>query len=208
MSYPEFIRKNWLKIISAIVLVALVGYFSVRLLNIDFRKSFIPPEFLEARLRGSVIAESIVGLSKESMGNLAVISSEDEIGNYDSGLNLVLKEVDRNAKARNSALELSKELAIMAENLSGVQPETATKIALQAVIDESQIVQRLINYNAYVYQLLDVLQTRFSADNTKDTSVKVKELISKMNEEAAAINELNGKYKGLMAEFDKLTASD
>jgi len=144
----------------------------------------------------------------ESIENLGAVSTEDEIGNYTSGLDLVLKEVQRNEKARKEALDLSQELGVMAKSLNQVQPEEAAKVGLEAIINESQIVQRLINYNAYIFQLLDVLQSRFTKGGAApDTDEKVKELINKMNEEAEAINELNDKYKNLMGEFDSLTVS-
>jgi len=79
---------------------------------------------------------------------------------------------------------------------------------LEAVINESQIVQRLINYNAYALQLVDSLQGRFTGGGRGPaTDGKIKELLSKMNEEARAINELNSKYKDLMARFNTLTGS-
>ncbi len=185
-------------------------YFFMKLSDIgSANEPFVPMEFREARGNGAVISERIVILSKESIANLAEISAEDEIGNYTAGLKLVLKEIERNEKARNEALQLSKELGKMTTNLIQIKPEEAAKVGLEATINELQIVQRLINYNAYVFQLLDVLQGRFTGGGSgPNIDEKVKELISKMNEEAEAINELNEKYKTQMREFDKLTSYD
>jgi len=207
MLLTDTIKKHWLKIVLIIVLAAAAIYVSTRISSVEGNKPFVPSEFLEARSRGAIIADQIVALSKESISNLSTISTEDEIGNYSVGLNLVLEEIERNKKTNNAAVELSNELGLMATGLSQVQPEDAAKIGLEAVINETQIVQRLINYNSYAGQLLDVLQSRFTAGSGgPETDRKVKELISKMNEEAEAINELNSKYLELMSKFNELTA--
>ena len=94
----------------------------------------------------------------------------------------------------------------MTNNLNSVKLENAACIGLEAVLNESQIVQRLINYNADVRQSLDVLLSRFSnSGSVPNAKEKVKELISSMNDEAKAINDLNNKYKDLMSQFDNLT---
>jgi len=210
MPFRQMIKKHWLRVLIFLAVAAAAIYFFTKLPSIGgANETFVPAEFIDARGNGAVIAERIVSLSKESITNLAEISAEDEIGNYTAGLELVLKEVERNEKARNEALELSKELGKMTTNLTQIKPEEAAKVGLEATINELQIVQRLINYNAYVFQLLDVLQGRFTGGGSgPNTDEKVKELISKMNQEAEAINELNEKYKTQMGEFDKLTSSD
>lgn len=209
MPFTRAVKRNWLKILIIIAVAATAIYVSIRILgSAGVEERFIPPGFLEARSEGAITAEKIVALSKESITNLAAVSTEDEIGNYTSGLDLVLQEVERNNKAREEALNLSKELETMVTNLNQVQPEEAAKVGLEAIINESQIVQRLINYNSYVFQLLDVLQSRFASGGAvPNTDEKVKELIAKMNEEAEAVNELNDKYKTLMDDFDRLTAN-
>lgn len=170
-------------------------------------KPFVPFEFFEARARGVVISENIVKLSNESMDNLKAISAADEIMNYGGGLDLVLKEIARNSEAREEALKLSQELGIMAAKLVDVKPESAAKVGIQAISNEYQIAQRLISYNNYIYELLEVLQSRFTdkAESNEKTVVKVKDLIEKMNGDAEAINKLNSEYGVLMSEFDSLT---
>lgn len=210
MPFQQVIKKHWPKAIVVIVAAGAVIYFIVKFSGIiGANKPFVPPEFLEAKSKGAVIAERIVSLSKESITNLAEMSAEDEIGNYTAGLELILKEVERNKEARDEALELSKELGKMTASLTQVKPEAATRAGLEAIINESQIVQRLINYNSYIFQLLDILQGRFTGGSSgPGTDEKVKELIGKMNEEAKAVNELNEKYKIQMSEFNKLTFSN
>jgi len=207
MSIQQSFKKNWLKLLIIAVTAIFAIFAFIKISDtIGSQKVFVPSEFFQARSKGAVLADEIVILSKESINNLAEISAEEEISNYTAGLELVLLEVDRNAKSRTKALSLSEELGTMASSLSEVKPENAAEIGLQAIINESQIAQRLINYNNYTLQLLGVLQTRFeNGGGSPETDKKVKELIEKMNEEASAINELNENYLKLMSEFDALT---
>lgn len=207
MKFTKENTRGLVIIILAIILAGsiLAGLILVRGAVVD--KPFVPPELLEAKGKGVDIAESIVNLSKESLNNLKAISAADETHNYSGGLDLVLKEIARNKEARDKALELSQELGMMAAKLIDVRPESAARVGLQAIGGEFQIAQHLIDYNNYIYQLLEVLQSRFTnkAESGEVTSVKVKDLVDKMNKEAAAINDLNVKYQSLMREFDILT---
>ena len=203
----HIIKKYWFRTVSVIVVGVAAVYFLVKIvLFISYPQPFVPQDFTDARGKGAVIAEEIVASSEASIANLENISQEDEKGNYEGGLNLVSKEIQDNGTARAKALELSKQLEIMANNLNSIKPETAARIGLEAILNESQIVQRLLNYNADVRQLLDVLLSRFSnSGSVPNAREKVKELISSMNDEAKAVNDLNNKYKNLMSQFDSLT---
>jgi hypothetical protein len=207
MSIMRMTKNYWFRTISIILVGVVVIYFLFKIaIIVSSTKPFVPKDFTDARSRGAVIAEEIVASSEASIVNLSVISQADEKGNYEDGLNLVSKEIQDNEAARTKAYNLSSQLEIMANNLNSVKPEDASRVGLEAILNESQIVQRLLNYNADVRQLLDVLLSRFSnsgsVPNAKD---KVKGLISSMNEEARAINDLNNKYKDLMSRFDNLT---
>src|SRR3989344_3447748 len=204
MTKAHLVKKYWFRTVSVIVVGVVIVYFLVKIaLVASSPQPFVPQEFIDARAKGAVIAEEIVTSAQISITNLAAISAEDEKGNYENGLNLVSKEIQDNGTASAKALELSKQLEIMANNLSLIKPEDAARIGLEAVLNESQIVQRLLNYNADVRQLLDVLLSRFSnSGSVPNAKEKVKELISSMNDEAKAVNDLNNKYKDLMNQFD------
>ncbi len=203
----SMLKKYWFRAISVIVVSAAIIYFLVKIAMVaSSPKPFVPQDFTDARSRGAVIAEEIVASSEVSISNLSVISQADEKGNYEEGLNLVSKEIQDNESARTKAYDLSNQLEIMANNLNSIKPEDAARLGLEAILNESQIVQRLLNYNADVRQLLDVLLSRFSnSGSALNAKEKVKELISSMNDEAKAVNDLNNKYKDLMSQFDKLT---
>jgi hypothetical protein len=198
-------RVNFLSLAVVVSALVILGFFIFKEPVIN--KPFVPPEFFEARARGVAISENIVRLSNESMNNLKEISAADEIMNYNGGLDLVLKEIARNNEARGEALKLSQELGVMAAKLVDIKPESAAKVGIQAIGNEYQIAQRLISYNNSIYQLLEVLQSRFTnkAESNDKTVVRVKDLIEKMNSDAEAINKLNSEYGVLMSEFDTLT---
>lgn len=203
----HIMKKYWFRTASVMVVGLVAIYFLVKVvLVISFPKTFVPQDFTDARGRGAIIAEEIVASSETSIANLENIRQADERGNYTDGLNLVSKEIQDNEAAFVKAYDLSTQLGVMTNNLNSVKPENAARIGLEAVLNESQIVQRLINYNADVRQLLDVLLSRFSnSGSVPNAKEKVKELISSMNDEAKAINDLNNKYKDLMSQFDNLT---
>ncbi|OGY60374.1 MAG: hypothetical protein A3B23_01660 [Candidatus Colwellbacteria bacterium RIFCSPLOWO2_01_FULL_48_10] len=198
-------KNNIIRSATIVILVGLAAYFAVRF----FWNSapFIPPAFLEARARGSVLSENIIKLSQESLKNLEKISDADKAGDYSNGLNLVIGEISRNELARASALSLSNELEVMALKLGDVKPKAAMNVGLQAIIGQSQLVQRLINYNGYIYELLDVLRVRFSNKGASGAK-EVADIIKQMNEESQSINDLNYKYRELMAKFDGLTRKE
>lgn len=203
-SFIYRLGHDWVLLSALVLCVASVGYFTYVLAATS---TYVPREFFEARTKGAEISENIVKLAGESISNLEEISRLDEAKNYQAGIDLVMKEITRNDESRKSALELSAELENMARAISNVKPAEASETALQAVIYESQIVQRLINHHNYLYQLLELLRSRFLTGVGASNKV-VSDLINKMNDEISAINGLNDKYKETMEKFDELTKSE
>lgn len=204
----DFIKKNriYIGIGTSIAVVAAVvasGAFSGTGTKAP---AVVPQEFLEARARAATISEEIVALTRESSDSLGKISDADSAGRYSEGLNLVLVEVGRNSVIREKAVDLSEELKNMAVSLEGVSPDEAAQVGLRAVTSGLEMVQRLVNYNNYTYDLLNALQARLGANNAQEKRANIESAIEKMNQEAAKINELNAEYNRLMEEFDKLTS--
>ena len=196
--------QDWVLLSVIVLFIASIGYLAFVLLS---NRVYVPRDFFEARGRGAAIAESIVALTGKSVSNLKQISLLDEDKDYSDGLDLVLEEIARNDESRKFALALSSELGKMAAGLSEIKPSEASDTALQAVIEESQIVQRLINYNDHIYRLLALLRSRFS-NGGGASNQEVSDLISKMNQEISSINALNEKYKELMIKFDAITKAE
>ncbi len=179
------------------IFIILLAYFVLRFFAAEPRT--IPEDFLRARQEASVIAASIVAISNESTNNFEKIAALDNEGNYTDALILVSQELERNRQAREKAISLSIQLETMAKNLDKITPSSAGQTALEAISSEAALISRLINYNDYLMQILDILREKFLGRADGD---KIPELISKANNEAQAINDLNQKFNDIMKGFD------
>ncbi|MEK7162729.1 MAG: hypothetical protein AAB696_00325 [Patescibacteria group bacterium] len=186
-----------IKILIFFIVIILIAYFILRFLSVETKN--IPSDFLVARQEASSIAQDIVLISGESTNKLDEIARLDKEREYTEALILISNELERNRQARENAIKLSAQLEIMARNLSKISPASAGQIALEAISSETALISRLINYNDYLFQLLEVLREKFLGKIDGD---KVSELIFKINNEAKAINDLNQKFNKVMMEFD------
>lgn len=182
----------FLLIVSAVYLLA--RFFTPEIKN-------VPEEFLKARQEASLIAKDIIGLSGQTAGNIAVISEFDKEAKYSDALNLISQELERNRQAREKAIELSKQLELMIKNIPEISPASASQAALEALTSETALISRLISYNDYLVQLMDILKKKFLFQE-KDGNGRVLELINKINEEARMINELDKNFNKSMDKFD------
>ena len=188
-----------IKILIIFLLIVLVAYFVVRFLFIETRN--IPPEFLKARQEASLIAQDIVSLSDETANKLNEVAQLDQEQKYTEALVLISQELERNRAARKKAVGLSQRLEAMANNLAQIKPASAGQTALEAVSSETALISRLINYNDYLNQILEVLRAKFLGKIDGDN---IPELVSRANKEAKVINELNQKFNDVMKEFDAI----
>lgn len=179
--------------------IILAAYFFWKVVLVG--GSFVPTEFLEANQQGSAIATNIVNFSKESSNNIEKINSLDREGNYSAALELIMKEINRNEEMKKEAYNLSSELAKMAETLGEIKPKEATETALKAINYETSLIIRLINYNAFMGDLLVTLRDKFIGKEI--SSAEVEKIVEKINNEAVAINDLNEQYKTAMSEFSE-----
>ncbi len=195
----NFYRKipQRVRLLIVFIIIILVGYFVVRFLFVGAKD--IPDDFLRARQEASLVAQDIVNLSNQSADNLDEIANLDSEHKYTEALTLISRELERNRQAREKAINLSVQLEKMARNLSQISPPSASQVALEAVSSETTLISRLIIYNDYLTQLLEVLREKFSGETDGD---KISELIAKINDEAQAINDLNNKFNKIMEEFD------
>ncbi len=195
----NFYRKipRRVKLLIVFLIIILLGYFVARFLFVDAKD--VPEDFLQARQEASLIAQDIVNLSNQSADNLDEIAYLDGERKYSEALTLISQELERNRQAREKAINLSVQLEKMARNLSEISPPSASQTALEAVSSETALISRLIIYNDYLTQLLEVLRDKFLGKTDGD---KTNELIAKINDEAQAINDLNNKFNKTMEEFD------
>ena len=195
--YSKISRK--VKIFLLILPIALAIYFVGRF--VLAKPQTIPPEFLKARQQASLIAADIVGVADESSKRLEEISRLDGEKKYADAIKLVAQELEHNNQARQRAIYLSNQLETMAKNVPNITPGSSAQKALEAVSLETTLINRLITYNDYLNQLLGILRDKFLGQN-KNSHDKIAELVSKINEEAKAINEINQKFNDKLSDFD------
>lgn len=186
-----------IRLLIVFIIIIFIAYFILRFLNAEPRN--IPSDFLAARQEASLIAQNIVLISNESTNKLNEIAQFDKKREYTEALILISQELERNREAREKAIKLSAQLEIMAKNLAKISPASAGQIALEAISSETALISRLITYNDYLTKLLEVLREKFLEKHNGD---QVSELISKINDEVKAINDLNQKFNEVMEKFD------
>ena len=180
------------------LLIILIFYFVGSF--IFMKTETIPSDFLSARQEASLIAQGIVGMSNESAKKIDEIADLSNKEDYTEALNLVVSEMERNREIRQKAIELSSSLESMTRSSSKIYPDSSARIALEAVSVETTLISRLVDYNDYLNQLLEILQMKILGKG--DSHQKIIDLISKINDEANAINDLNQRFNDLMKVFD------
>jgi len=186
-----------IRILILFVFIILLAYFVLRFLMVDVKN--IPEDFLRARQEASLIAQDIVAVSNESSNTFDEIAKLDKERRYSEALVLVSRELQRNREAREKAIKLSVQLETMAKNIAQISPSSDGQKALQAISSETALISRLITYNDYLTQLLEILQDKFLGKNQGD---RIPELIAQINGEIQAINDLNQKFNDIMKDFD------
>lgn len=191
------LRNKKIKILIFFIIIIFIAYFVLRFLNVEPKN--IPSDFLVARQNAFLIARDIVSISDKSTDKLNEIAQFDKERKYTEALFLVSQEIERNRQTREKAIRLSGQLEIMARNLSKISPSSAGQVALEAISSETALISRLIAYNDYYVRLLEILREKFLGKMNGD---QISELISKINNEARAINDLNQKFNEMMKKFD------
>mgnify|MGYP001574009108 FL=1 len=188
-----------LRILVLFLLIVFASYFITRVFLGESKE--VPREFLEARQQASVIAQEIIRMSDETANRLNEVSNLSQERKYTEAVNLIVQEIERNRQAREKAIRLSAQLEKMTQSISGITPKSASQSALEAVSSEVALISRLISYNDYMIQLLEVLRAKFLGQE-KNSDGKIQELIEKINNEARAINDLDQKFNRIMSGFD------
>jgi len=175
------------------------GYALTRL---SWKSSGTPKEFVDARLKGALIAQSIVNLSNQSVIDLAKISEFDSRGRFADALALTADVIKQSQQIRDEAVSLSGQVEIMTRSLSDIDSLEARQAALESIANRLALISRLINYSGYLGQLLDTLRGRFTG--SAQTNQEVAALIDQINGEVRAINSFNSQAGQAMDKFDKL----
>ncbi len=193
----EIKPRHVVLIVSAAALIFGAYYFV-------FPRRFLPGEFSDARIKGSEVAGRIVELSRTTLSLLGEVSEYDQRRRVSQALVTISQAISINKESQEEAIRLSSQLAAMAENLPRIEPARARELAAEAVTAEVALVSRLLYYNNYLSQLFEALRAKVTRPEASYLDGQVSDLITKINDEAQEINELNKKFNGTMAEFDKV----
>ncbi|MDI6717862.1 MAG: hypothetical protein QMD86_02380 [Patescibacteria group bacterium] len=199
MRIPRKIRIFLVFLLIILTAVFIGRFFFVKL-------NGVPSDFLKARQEASLIAQNIVEISADSSHKINTISSLSAEGKDEKALNLVIQEIEKNRQIREEAIELSSKLETMTKNSASISPVSSARIALEAVSIETTLISKLITYNEYLNQLLENLRAKLVGQNISQKTIQ--SLVSKINNEAQYINDLNVKFNQLMEEFDKADKSN
>jgi len=183
----------------ALVVVGIGAYFVSR--AGVFSPSVVPPEFESARLQGALIAEAIVGLSKKSASSLEAINKLDQDRDFTEASNRAAELIEQSREIRNKAVELSGELEKMTAALSKINSFEARQAALESISSRLALINRLINYSAYLSELQAALDSRFSG---VPGDRKIETIVNQINSEVNAINNFNTQAGRSMERFDEI----
>lgn len=198
MVKSNFKLSKKFRTILVFVAIVLVAYFLIRLIPINAQK--VPKEFLEARANASLIAQDIVNSSNDLTKSLEQVNQFNSEKKYTEAINLLAQEINRNKDLNQKAIKFSEELGKMAVAIQYISPASAGQLAVQAISSETILISRLMVYNGYLDQLLEELRLKFLGQKTDDQ--KIKDLISKINDEVKNINALNVQFNSSMDKLD------
>jgi predicted nucleic acid-binding Zn-ribbon protein len=192
----NFLRQK--KFYLIFIFLILIGYISFK--SISSQSVEIPEEFLNSRLQSVIISEEIINLSNQIKDGVFQINQLDEQKKYKEAFNLISELNTKILEIRKKAVDLSKELEIMTKSLNDLKVKGgAEKLAVSSITNRIIIINHLINYSDYLFQLNLALENRFYGKSNKD---EILNLIDKINSEVEAINKANEKAKIDMEKFD------
>jgi predicted transcriptional regulator len=192
----NFFKKNIYYFV--FIFLILFGYLGVKIFSIN--KVFIPEQFNKSRQQTALISQDIINLSNQIKNNLTTINELDQKKEYKEAFNLIDKTNLTILDVRQKSIELAKELELMTKSLNDLKAQGAEKFAINAITTRLTIINHLINYSDYLFQLNLALQKRFYGSANKE---EITNLIDKINNEIEAINKANNEAEEYMTGFDK-----
>lgn len=187
------------------VIAATIGLIAVGIVvsYLLAQSDAIPKDFVDARLQGAAISQSIVDLANQSASDVSKISELDQQGKFAEATDVAVKAIQESQNIREQAVRLSDEVSKMTQALSSIKSFEARQAALEAIANRLALISRLINYSDYLNQLLTTLQARFQGQAKKNRNVAT--IIAQINAEVTAINSFNDQATQDMARFDQIT---
>lgn len=187
--------KKFYLIFALLIIIGywLINFFSAKSINIS-------EAFNSSRIQTALISEDIINLSNQIRNGVLQVNELEEKNNYNEVFNTINEINLKILNVRAKAIELSKELQTMTLELNNIKAGGAEKFALTSITNRVTIINHLITYSDYLFQLNLALEKRFYGKNNKD---EILSLINKINAEVDAINEANEKAKADMQKFDE-----
>jgi hypothetical protein len=187
--------KKFYLIFALLIIIGywLINFFSAKSINIS-------EAFNSSRMQTALISEDIINLSNQIRNGVLQVNELEEKNNYNEVFNTINEINLKILNVRAKAIELSKELQTMTLELNNIKAGGAEKFALTSITNRITIINHLITYSDYLFQLNLALEKRFYGKNNKD---EILSLINKINAEVDAINEANEKAKADMQKFDE-----
>ncbi len=198
MTLGKMTKKTRAIMIAIIVLIAiiLISYF------IWIRSSsIIPDDFSNARQLAWNYSQIIAGAVKDTPQNLKLIQQLENAGQSTQALNVLIEEAKKNASAQDAAIKLSGELETMAKEIPNIKPQKSGEAALVAISSETTLIYKLVAYNNYLSNLLELLRQKLTG--RLYGVAQINSVIDSINSEIDEINGLNIQFVDYMKSFDK-----
>jgi cell division protein FtsB len=198
--YTYSMRSNprRLTLFMSIFAVILISYFVLR--AVFAARTAIPADFLDARAQGAILAQDIVNTSNAINGEIGHINDLDKNKDYVAALDAT-EGVKKNTQyLRERAIDLSKELKTMTQDLPSITPDAAQQAALDSISSRLALISRLITYTDDVNQFLSALALHFQNKNAPPQDIA--QLVTQINTEVKAINTFNSQAGQAMDRFD------
>ncbi len=191
-------KKTKAILIAIIVLIAIILFSYFALVRSG---SIIPDDFSNARQLAWNYSQIIAGAVKDTPQNLKLIQQLESAGKSTEALNVLIEEAKKNASAQDAAIKLSGELETMAKEIPNIEPQKSGEAALVAISSETTLIYKLVAYNNYISNLLELLRQKLTG---KLFGVaKINSVIDSINSEIDEINGLNAQFVNYMNSFDK-----
>ncbi len=187
------------KIVLGFVAIVAIGYAVARFVQ---GSGAVPQSFVNARIQGAIIAQSIVNLSNQSTATLEQVNAMDKKQDYANALTLTTGLVTQSQEIRDQAVELSGQIEEMTKALSDISDFNARQAALESISNRLALINQLINYSGDLDRLLQALQGRFTGRG--GTSIEVQALVNQINTDVNAINNFNAQAGQAMDRFDTI----
>lgn len=162
--------------------------------------SDLPSEFLETYLKAAEISNKLVELTGSVNEKIKSINELDRNGGVGEAQRLIEEAQIDNNKAKEKALELSDYLTTLATIINDIDSVAGQRVAIEAVVIESTLIQELINYTNELDRFLETLNIAIST-NSFDDRLSVQNRVDEVNQQAATINSLNKRFLNKVKEL-------